>query len=457
VEGRIRKPKRMSQAMGALLSAEGERAGGTAPSDRAQPPSERRRERIEHLARLSQASRASGRDAARAAPSREAAAAGDAWMIHARVRTPPARMSEDRKLRIEHLARREWPGRLGLWLAGALLTLLAWAAAVATLGLVRPRRGRAPAAAPGDAFRFQDSPAGRALARTKARLELLGQRKSQLLRLKGQVREHARGGGGIGVTLGLPGARGREARRLAGRMRALAAEVMAAHTRGRGPAALGDAAAWEELGGRATEGNVQAAIDVVDAGVDRELGRKAERYAAYAAEQAPLWRAEADKVVVERLGAEAAAEALAAALEGAGRGGGGVEGRRLREELRAAMEAVRGLDRREDRITRELNRLAAAGAEMARGDRRARMRALLLGVWSASMWAMWARPLVAETWLAVDKSLLQRMRDGREARKKRRNGEVDAKAADRGVNVHADTATTAWEGFRGLFGGLWGG
>jgi len=379
------------------------------------------------------------------------------------------RMSEPRKRRIERLARREWYVRLALWLAGGLLTVLAWAVTVATAGLVRPRYGpRSPPGAgagdgDGDGDAFRDSPAGRALAESKARLELLGQRKAALLRLKGEIREHAR----TRWALRLPGARRRGAERLDGRMSSLAAELATeCAARGADPAVARDASAWEGLGARATEESAQAAIDLVNEAVARELALKAERDAAYAAEQVPLWEAEREKVAVQRAGVEMAAEAQAAALEAAGggrRGAGGrrvpaAERRRLREGLRAKMEVIRGLDRREDRVARELNRLglSAASAEMRAEDRRRQMRALLVGVWSASMWAMWARPLVAETWLAVDKGFLKRMRDGRDARRKRREdaraGKVHPHAGHGRHNLNTDTAMTAWAGFKGIFG-----
>jgi hypothetical protein len=229
-------------------------------------------------------------------------------------------------------------------------------------------------------------------------------------------------------------------------------------------AVVRDAAAWEELRGRATEENAQVAVDLVNEAVARDLELKAERGAAYAAEQVPLWEAEMEKVAVQRSGVEMAAEAQAAELEavagGRRRAGGrrlpAAERRRLREGLRAKMEVIRGLDRREDRATRELNRLglSAAGAEMTAEGRQRQMRALLVGLWSASLWAMWARPLVAETWVAVDRGFLKRMRDDRAARKKRREDARSGKVhphAGHGQNVTTDTTLTAWGALKGVF------
>ena len=130
----------------------------------------------------------------------------------------------------------------------------------------------------------------------------------------------------------------------------------------------------------------------------------------------------------------------------------------MKDALRAAMEVVYKLDEQEEAVRRVLNRMDASVTSQGQDakDRRRHLGALLAGVWSGSMWAMWARPLVAETWLQVDKGFVKNMQEQRRIKKeenefKKLRSTRTGQRGQAGGNINTDTQMTFFGSIRAFF------
>ena len=374
---------------------------------------------------------------------------------------PPSheRMRQARKERIDLLVRRQWYKRLLTWTSVSLIALFA---AVARVLLRRP--APPPELLPGDRPAVE-TPASLALAASKRRLDLLSNRRKRLQELRLALRDYE---DGCAAAVWVPGYRWRERKKLTDQMLTLGTELMGMLApRGVDWEAGGEGreTEWEEIRHSATSQSALRAAVLVAEAIDAEQRVKDGHDAVFARERRPVLEEEQKKLEVQRAAVETACEAQASALEelrfsGWRRDGKrvpGAERERLREDIRAKMAVIRDLDAREDRIARDLNKLGLSDTAhtLAARDRHQQLRALMLGLWSSSMWAMWARPLVAEKWMAVDKSLMTRMKESRQAKKERQKAAQLAKQGgfkDEYSKIHTneDTRATFMSAIRGV-------
>jgi len=410
-----------------------------------------------------------GAESARAADSGHAAAVAPAPEYE--------RMTQSRKQHIAWLVRRPLYHRLGLWALGLVLGLLRVMALVGAAvrsrggsGAVAPEMGDLCGDVPGG-----ETPAARALLDAQRRLFWLHERRHALKMLKREASLHQEGR--LGWRAWVRGAAASHARELKRRMLAIYAEVSAVCT------ADEDRGGWRKVQLVVAWGNLPLGIQLVGNEIRRAAAVKDEREAVHSAEQAPQLEEQLRKIDVQRSGAEATAEKMATALEDLSvrghrrqtmtRGGhvrkvGWEELRRMKDALRRALEVVVELDEQEDAVRRQLNRLDArtAGKAQSAEDRRRHLMALLAGVWSGSLWAMWTRPLVAETWMQVDKGFVKKLRDQRKMRKEDREfAKLRTARTGRGLGtrgrstggggvgggVDMDTQTTLFGSIKALF------